>query len=53
MNGIFDPLNYGPKLDWDDYLPPLHYEEWAKFFTQAFELKNLKFERCMKPREAW
>ena len=41
-----------PKLDWDDVLPKLQYDEWSKFFTDALELKNIDFERCMKPKDA-
>ena len=63
--GIYDPLGLiGPftllakvllretwqlGLDWDDSLPPTLYNQWLKFFTDMFLLKDLSFPRCLKP----
>ena len=35
------------KLDWDDPIP-----EWLKFFSDLFDMNNMKFERCLKPANA-
>ena len=38
-----------PKLNWDDPIPEGQKVEWEKFFEEAKKLKNVKFNRCLKP----
>ena len=40
------------KLDWDDILPQDLYLAWVQFFKEMFEIKYLKFQRCVKPKDA-
>lgn len=40
------------KLDWDDPVPELCREGWVKFFSDLFDMNNIKFERCLKPANA-
>ena len=38
------------KYDWDD---PLSHElraEWTEYFCSLFEIENVKFYRCIKPK---
>ena len=37
------------KLEWDDQLPSELCRKWTNFFTQMFELEQLKLERCLHP----
>ena len=40
------------KLDWDDPVPEACREDWVKFFSDLFDMNNIKFERCLKPANA-
>ena len=40
------------KLDWDDPLPQDMKRKWKQFFQDMFLLENLKFPRCLKPKNA-
>ena len=37
------------KLDWDESMPEACRENWAKFFSDLFDMNNIKFQRCLKP----
>ena len=39
-------------LGWDDSLPSAMWEKWERFFTQLFDIEQLRFDRCVKPRRA-
>ena len=39
-------------LGWDDAIPDDIRDEWLQFFREMFEIKKLKFQRCLKPKEA-
>ena len=40
------------KLDWDDPVPEACREDWTKFFSDLFDMNNIKFGRCLKPTDA-
>ena len=40
------------KLGWDDVLTPDLQSKWTVYFTQLFDIEELRFERCMKPTNA-
>ena len=40
------------KIDWDDPVPEEYKKDWIKFFSDLFDMNNIKFERCLKPPNA-
>ena len=38
--------------DWDESLPPSLLAEWITIFEELFEMKNVSFPRCIKPKNA-
>lgn len=39
-------------LSWDDPIPDCLREDWLEFFVELFEMQDIKFRRCIKPRDA-
>lgn len=40
------------KIDWDDPIPEENRRDWRMFFKELVEMDNVRFKRCMKPRDA-
>ena len=40
------------KIDWGDPVPAEYERDRIKFFSDFFNMYNIKFERCLKPRNA-
>ena len=40
------------KLDWDAPLPADLTAKWIRFFTKLFRLEQLRFPRCLQPKDA-
>ena len=40
------------KIDWDNPVPEEYKMDWIKFFSDLFDMKNIKFARCLKPPNA-
>ena len=40
------------KLGWDDELPPCLYQSWTHFFKELFDIQQINFPRCTKPKDA-
>ena len=39
-------------IGWDDSISSCHYNDWVTFFKGMFEMRHLKFVRCLKPLNA-
>lgn len=39
------------KLDWDDAIPQFLQLEWKEWFNESLHLENVKFPRCISPKE--
>lgn len=39
------------KMNWDDPIPEENKRDWIMFFKELHEMDNVKFNRCMKPRD--
>ena len=40
------------KLGWDDAIPERHKQYWKQFCQDMLEMNNIKFKRCVKPKDA-
>ena len=40
------------KLHWDDPIPDKYKREWMQFCQDLIEMNNVKFKRCLKPKNA-
>lgn len=40
------------KLGWDDALPERYEQHWKQFCQDMLEMNNVKFKRCVKPKDA-
>ena len=40
------------KLDWDEDMPAYMKKNWCEFFSNMFEMEDLKFPRCLRPDDA-
>lgn len=39
------------KLGWDDTIPEKYKQYWKQFCQEMLEINNIKFKRCVKPKE--
>ena len=39
-------------LGWDDPIPQRNRDEWKAFFNELFDIQNITFPRCLRPKDA-
>ena len=40
------------KLDWDDPIPDKYKQEWSEFCQDLLGMNDVKFKRCLKPKDS-